>query len=76
MIAFAVPYYRPVIEAVKGKNLSAMCAFLPLYSVHYNPVFGLPFNQPTRKTLMCAISSAISYRPFAAFGEVGAIGPW
>ncbi|WP_250539493.1 hypothetical protein [Bacteroides caccae] len=52
MIAFAVPYYRPVIEAVKGKNLSAMCAFLPLYSVHYNPVLWLPFNQLARKALM------------------------
>jgi hypothetical protein len=76
MIAFAVSCYCPVIEAVKGKNLAAMCASLPFYSVHYNPVFGLPFNQPTRKTLMCAISSAISYRPFTAFGEVDAIGPW
>ena len=76
MIAFAVSYYCPVIEAAKGKNLAAMCASLPFYSVHYNPVFGLPFNQPTRKALMCAISSAISYRPFTAFGEVDAIGPW
>ena len=73
MIAFAVPYYYPVIEAMKGKNLAAMRASLPFYSVHYNPVFGLPFNQPTRKTLMCAISPAVSYRPLAALGEVGAI---
>ena len=76
MIIFAIPYYRPVIEAVKGKNLAAMCASLPFYSVHYNPVFWLPFNSPTRKALICAISPAISYRPFTAFGEVDAIGPW
>ena len=74
MIAFAVPYYYPVIEAMKGKNLAAMRASLPFYSVHYNPVLWLPFNQPTRKALMCAISPAISYRPFTAFGEVDAIG--
>ena len=73
MIAFAVPYYRPVIEAMKGKNLSAMRAPLPLYSVHCNPVLWLPFNQLARKALTCSISPAIGYRPFAAFGEVGAI---
>ena len=73
MIAFAVPEHRAIIEAVKGKNLSAMCASLPFYSVHYNPVFGLPFNQPTRKALMCAISPAVSYKPLATFGKVGAI---
>ena len=73
MIAFAVPYYRPVIEAMKGKNLSAMRAPLPLYSVHYNPVLWLPFNQLARQALMCAISPAIGYRPLAALGEVGAI---
>ncbi|MEQ2408487.1 hypothetical protein AAAU27_10395 [Bacteroides ovatus] len=73
MIAFAVPEHCAIIEAMKGKNLSAMCASLPLYSVHYNPVLWLPFNQLARKALMCAISSAISYRPFAAFGEVGTI---
>ncbi|WP_162223489.1 MULTISPECIES: hypothetical protein [Bacteroides] len=52
MIAFAVPYYRPVIEAMKGKNLAAMCASLSLYSIRYNPVLWLPFNQPARKALM------------------------
>lgn len=74
MITFAIPYYRPVIEAMKGKNLSAMRAPFPLYSVHCNPVLWLPFNHLARKALMCAISSAISYRPFAALGEMGAIG--
>ena len=73
MIAFAVPYYRPVIEAMKGKNLSAMRAPLPLYSVHCNPVLWLPFNQPARKAFTCAISPAIGYRPLATFGEMGAI---
>ena len=73
MIAFAVPEHRAIIEAMKGKNLAAMCAPLPLYSVHCNPVLWLPFNQPARKAFTCAISPAIGYRPFAAFGEVGAI---
>ena len=73
MIAFAVPYYYPVIEAMKGKNLAAMRASLPFYSVHYNPVLWLPFNQLARKALMRAISPAVSYRPLAALGEVGAI---
>ncbi|WP_289704815.1 hypothetical protein [Bacteroides acidifaciens] len=73
MIAFAVPEHRAIIEAMKGKNLAAMCAPLPLYSVHCNPVLWLPFNHLARKALTCAISPAIGYRPFAAFGEMGAI---
>jgi len=73
MIALAIPEHRAIIEAMKGKNLAAMCAYLPLYSVHYNPVLWLPFNQLARKALMCAISPAVSYRPLAALGEVGAI---
>ena len=74
MIAFAVPYYYPVIEAMKGKNLAAMRASLPFYSVHYNPGLWLPFNQLARKALTFAISPAIGYGAFAAFGKVGAIG--
>lgn len=74
MIAFAIPEHRAIIEAMKGKNLAAMCASLPFYSVHYNPVLWLPFNHLARKTLMCAISPAIGYGAFAAFGKVGAIG--
>ena len=73
MIAFVIPYYHPVIKAMKGKNLSAMRTSLPFYSVHYNPVLWLPFNHLARKALMCAISPAVSYRPLAALGEVGAI---
>ena len=73
MIAFAVPEHRAIIEAMKGKNLATMRAPLPLYSVHYNPVLWLPFNHLARKALMCAISPAVSYRPLAALGEVGAI---
>ena len=73
MIAFAVPEYRSIIEAVKGKNLAAMCASLPLYSVHYNPVLWLPFNQPARNTFTCTISPAIGYGAFTAFGKVGAL---
>ncbi|WP_301886459.1 hypothetical protein [Bacteroides congonensis] len=75
MIAFAFSYYRPVIESVKGKQFAAMCASLPLYSVHYNPVFWLPFNQLARKALTCSISPAISYRPLSALGEMGAVSP-
>ena len=76
MIAFAVPEHRAIIEAMKGKNFAAMRASLPLYSVHYNPVLRLPFNQLARKALMCAISPAVSYRVFSALGKVGAIRPW
>ena len=74
MIAFAVPEHRPVIEPMKGKQLAAMCASFPFYSVHYNPVLWLPFNQLARNTLMGAISPAIGYGAFAALGKVGAIG--
>ena len=74
MIAFAVPEHRAIIETMKGKNLAAMCTSLPLYSVHYNPVLWLPFNQLARKALTFAISPAIGYGAFAAFGKVGAIG--
>jgi len=74
MIAFAVLEHRAIIEAMKGKNLAAMCAPLPFYSVHYNPVLWLPFNQPARKALMCAISPAVSYRTLSALGKMGAIG--
>ena len=74
MIALAIPEHRAIIEAMKGKNLAAMCAYLPLYSVHYNPVLWLPFNQLARKALTFAISPAIGYGAFAAFGKVGAIG--
>ena len=73
MIAFAVPEHRAIIEAMKGKNLAAMRAPLPRYSVHYNPVLWLPFNQLARKALTCTISPAVRYRPLAALGEVGAI---
>jgi hypothetical protein len=73
MIAFAVPEHRAIIKTMKGKNLAAMRASLPFYSVHYNPVPWLPFNQPARKALMCAISPAIGYGAFAALGKVGAI---
>jgi len=73
MIAFAVPEHRAIIEAMKGKNLAAMCAPLPFYSVHYNPVLWLPFNQLARNTFTCTISPAIGYGAFTTFGKVGAI---
>lgn len=73
MIAFAVPEHCTIIKAMKGKQFTAMCTYLPFYSVHYNPVLWFPLNQLARKTLTRAISPTIGYGPFTTFGEVGAI---